>query len=80
MALGIYKKPNPFSTKMSIHCLFDLRRCFDILTDAFLGKNRISSYYTSGFIHNILKHFHSFTEAINPNGSDLEVPKTRMFA
>jgi hypothetical protein len=42
LALGIYKKPNPFSTKMSIHCLFDIRKSFDILTDAFLGRARIS--------------------------------------
>lgn len=57
-ALGIFKKPNIFMNKMSIHSFFDSRKAFEILTDVFTGKYRLSQYYCAGSIHNVLKHFH----------------------
>jgi len=35
VSLGINKKPNLFMSKMSIHCLFDIRKAFEIVTEAF---------------------------------------------
>ncbi len=66
--------------KMTIHSIFDSRKAFEILTDVFTGKYRLSQYYSAGTIHNVLKHFHSFTETFNPNANELEAPKSRMFA
>ena len=79
LAVGILKMPNPFVTKMSIHSLFDFRKAFDLLMDSINGKFRLSQYYTSSSIHNVLKHFHQFTESFNPNSTELEAPKSRMF-
>jgi len=80
IALGIAKKPNPFSSKMAIHCLVDIKRAIEIITDAFLGRKRIAQYYSNATIHNILKHFHQFTESVNSNAGDLSIPKSRLFA
>jgi hypothetical protein len=78
-AIGVIKKPNIFMNKMCIHSLFDSRKAFEILTDVFTGKYRLSQYYSAGTIHNVLKHFHQFTETFNPNANELEAPKSRMF-
>lgn len=53
-AIGL-KKSSPFMIKMCIQSLFDMRRAFEIIIETFNGKSKIAQYYSSGFVHNVLK-------------------------